>query len=631
MVPLGLMVAVLLVAAAGMVSRRWSHASNLVLSLGILALGISGLIHGTGLDLVSGQLALSVLSSWFLVVLGVVATMSSWYRRGYSDHGGSTHIWFPTFLLSMVMVLIAGNVWIFMTAWELMSVSSYLLVITNHSRRGVLRAGFIYLVMSQASAMLILVGFMVMSSQLHSFEFSVWALQAHTLPSISKDLIFLLLGLGFGIKSGIVPFHIWLPEAHPAAPAPISALMSGAMIKLGIFGILQFLMLDLGQTERFLALVILGVGAVSALFGVLYALMEHDLKRLLAYHSIENIGIILLGVGVMAVGMDWHQPTLVSLGLAAALLHTLNHAIFKTQLFLVAGAVEQHSGTLDADDLGGLIRTMPRMAVGFLVGSMAIAALPPFNGFVSEWLVMRGLLGVSFRLPLLLASYGLALAMVLGLTGALAGICFVKAFGVIFLGEPRKSAASNIIPASMTWPVLVLGSLSLLLGIFPQPLMRLIAGTGSMVGASPADFSGLLEPASVLIVAAILLVGTVILVLITRPGQVRTVPRWACGRIPDASMQFTSASFTKSIRTTFAVVYRPHRKMEYFGKHAPEFADRLIYEGGTVPVWEQYVYRPIYRSMWKASHLSTRIQAGPVRLYLAYLLGAVGLMIAAIH
>lgn len=631
MISWGVTAAALIVAATGMVSRRWSKASNLLLSVGILVLGISGLIRGTEIEIFQGQISLSVLGSWFLIVLGVVATMSSWYSHGYSSHGGSTQIWLPVFLMSMAAVLLSGNVWMFMTAWELMAISSYFLVITDHSRPGVLRAGFIYLVMSQVSAMLILLGFMIVSSQLHSFDFSVWAQQAHTLSGTSKNWVFLLLGLGFGIKSGIVPFHIWLPEAHPAAPAPISGLMSGAMIKLGIFGILQFLLLDLGPTNHLLALVLLAAGAVSALFGVLYALMEHDLKRLLAYHSIENIGIILLGVGIMAVGMDWHLPVLVSLGLAAALLHTLNHAIFKTQLFLVAGAVEMHSGTLDADDLGGLIRTMPQMAIGFLIGSMAITALPPFNGFVSEWLVMRGLLGISSHFSSLLAGYGLLLAAVLGLTGALAGICFVKAFGVIFLGEPRKPVAKNIIPASMTWPVLVLGFLSLLLGIFPQPLLRLLGGTGNKFGANPTGFSGLLVPDGVVIVAVILLVLTVFLVWASRIGAVKTVPRWACGRVSDASMQFTSASFTKAIRTTFAVIYRPHRKLEYIGEYSPDFVDRVIYEGGTVPIWDRYIYRPMFRFTWKLSHFSTRIQAGPVRLYLAYVLGAVGLMIAAIH
>ncbi|MDA8080184.1 MAG: proton-conducting transporter membrane subunit [Actinomycetota bacterium] len=627
----GLITAVFLAALAGMMNRKLSNTSTLISSLGILILGGLVLLRGGSATVAHGIFYLSTLGGWFLIVLGVVATMSSWYRWGYPDHSRTTSIWLPIFLLSMMTVIVAGNSWVFLTAWETMTISSFFLVTTHHEKPGVLQSGYIYLVMSQLSAMFILAGFMAIGSQLHSFDFAIWAAHASTMPDSYKNLVFLLLGLGFGIKSGIVPFHIWLPRAHPVAPAPISALMSGAMIKLGIFGIMQFLLIDLGQSDRFWPLVVLAVGAVSALLGVLYALMEHDLKRLLAYHSIENIGIILLGVGVMGVGIDWQQPALTFLGLAASLFHTLNHAIFKSQLFLAAGAVEKHTGTLDADHLGGLIRTMPGIAIGFLAGSMAITALPPFNGFVSEWLTFRGLLTVASHSVFLMGIYGLGLAMALGLTGALAGVCFIKAFGTIFLGEPRKAVGHTTIPASMTWPVLSLGLLSLVLGIFPQPLLNLLGHVGLQTQAGHTDLGNLLVSVKTLTVAALLLAGTAIFAVFSRVWQIKTVPRWSCGRVPDASMQFTSASFTKAIRTTFAFIYRPHRKLERLGQHAPDFADRLLYQGGTVPVWERHVYKPMYRWIWRVSHLSTRMQAGPIRLYLAYLLGTVGLMIAIIH
>ncbi len=628
---LGLITAVCLAALAGMANRKLSNASSLTSSLAILILGSLVLIRGESASVAHGIFYISTLGGWFLIVLGVVATMSSWYRWGYPDHSRTTAVWLPVFLLSMMTVIVAGNAWVFLTAWETMTISSFFLVATHHDRPGVLQSGYVYLVMSQMSAMFLLAGFMAMGSQLHSFNFAIWAAHAATIPDSYKNLIFLLLGVGFGIKSGIVPFHIWLPRAHPVAPAPISGLMSGAMIKLGIFGIIQFLMIDLGQTDRYWPLVVLAAGAVSALLGVLYALMEHDLKRLLAYHSIENIGIILLGIGVMGVGIDWHKPALISLGLAASLFHTLNHAIFKTQLFLAAGAVEMHTGTLDADDLGGLIRSMPGIAVGFLAGSMAITALPPFNGFVSEWLTFRGLLGIASQPVFLMGIYGLGLAMALGLTGALAGVCFVKAFGTIFLGEPRKQVDHTKIPGAMTWPVLSLGLLSLVLGIFPQPLLNLLNQVDMQSAAGQPDLGNLLVSAKTVTVALLLLTGTAIYATFSRVWQVKTVPRWSCGRVPDASMQFTSASFTKAIRTTFAFIYRPHRKLERLGQHAPEFADRLVYKGGTVQVWERHVYKPLYRWIWRASRLSTRMQAGPVRLYLAYLLGTVGLMIAIIH
>ncbi len=614
------------IAVVGYRWPRWSLVLNLLLSLGILAYGGYGLWHGMS-TIGSGALALSPLRAWFLLVLGLVASLSSWYRWGYHDDQASLRFWLPLFLLSMMTVILANNLWTFMTAWESMTISSFFLVTTHHERPDVLKSGYIYLVMSQVSAMAILAGMLVMGTHLHSVDFSVWAERGPDLSQGTKTLIFGLVGLGFGIKSGVVPFHVWLPRAHPVAPAPVSSLMSGAMIKLGIFGMLQFLLFDLGTTARWWPLLVLAVGALSSLLGVLYALMEHDLKRLLAYHSIENIGIILFGVGVMGVGIDWHHPAWVAVGLVASLFHTLNHAIFKSQLFLAAGAVEQHTGTLDVDHLGGLLRTIPGIALGFIAGSLAISGLPPFNGFVSEWLTFRGLLGLAHSTGLL-GLYGLGLMMVLGLTGALAGLCFVKASGVVFLGEPRQAVSRQPLPASLTGSVLALAAISLLLGVFPQPLLHLLNGIDPAYHVNPA---GMLLPARVPLIAGFLVVAVAVFAGLSRVWAVRPVARWSCGRDVDPSMQFTSASFTKAIRTTFAVIYRPHRQVQRFGSGAPDFPTRLLYRGGTVPVWEQYVYGPMYGLLWRASRLSTRIQRGPVRLYLAYLLGTVGLMLALLH
>jgi hydrogenase-4 component B len=619
-----------LVAFASATRIRWSRALILILSLGILLYGVSGLVHGGTTTAAAGTFPLSPLRAWFLLVLGLVSSMSAWYRWGYHDDSAASRAWSSLFLLSMMTVIVSNSVWVFMTAWEGMTITSFFLVTTHHEHPRVLQAGYIYLVMSQLSAMLILAGMLVMGTTLHSLNFSVWAIHAPALSPATKNLIFALLGLGFSIKSGVVPFHIWLPRAHPVAPTPVSSLMSGAMIKLGIFGIIQFLLIDLGPTAQFWPLLVLAAGALSALLGVLYALMEHDLKRLLAYHSVENIGIILLGVGTMGVGLDWHRPTLVALGLAAALFHTLNHAIFKSQLFFAAGAVQQHTGTLDAARLGGLVRTLPGIAWGFVAGSMAICGLPPFNGFVSEWLTFRGLLGLAFPHGGLLAVGGLGLAMVLGLTGALAGVCFVKATGVVFLGEPRIQVPHHAIPASMTWPVLGLGIIALILGVVPEPLLHVIS---QIYPGGVAQTSGmpLAVPAQAWIVALVLVAGTALMAIISRVGSLATVPRWACGRIPDASMQLTSTSFTQAIRTTFAVIYRPHRTLQSWGPHAPEFPERLVYQGGTQAVWERHLYQPLYQLIWRVSHLSARLQAGPVRLYLIYLLGTVGLMLALLH
>lgn len=576
-----------------------------------------------------GDLALTPLRSWFLLILGGVSVASSWYRFGYREHNEyMTSLWIPLFLVSMVGVISAGNVWVFMTAWEAMSITSFFLVIAHHDRPGVLKSGYVYLVMSQFSAMAILSGLFFMGASVHSMNFADWASVGRDLPAGIKNWVFGLLGLGFAVKSGLVPFHIWLPRAHPVAPAPVSAWMSGVMIKLGVFGVVQFLLVDLGPTNLVWPIVLLVAGAVSSLLGVLYALMEHDLKRLLAYHSIENIGIIFLGLGVMALGIDSGRPYMEMLGLIAALMHTLNHAVFKSQLFLAAGAVEQHTGSLDAERLGGLIRSIPGIAVGFLVGSMAISALPPFNGFVSEWLTFRGLLSMVNGSTAWWTMFGLSITLVLAMTGALAGMCFVKASGVIFLGQPRQSLRHDKIPRTMTWPILALAGLDLLLGVFPTPLVRVISSL--QPGFTVQNAASLAPVHSAKI--ALLLFGVLVLILVlSRPWKLLEVPRWSCGRVPDASMQFTSASFTKAVRTTLAVIYRPHRELLRLGPDGRDFPQQLIYQGGTTPIWERYLYRPGYRLAWWLSRYSTRLQAGPVRLYLFYLLATVAMMLILLH
>jgi hydrogenase-4 component B len=608
--------------------RKLSQYLMLGLSAELLAWAFVALMTGHGTQILSPWFLLTPLRAWFLLVVGLVSVLASWYRLGYHQHHWRfTAVWLPWFVMAMATVTVAQNVWVFMTAWEIMAITSFLLVVTDHQAPGVTKAGYVYLVMSQFSAMAILAGLLLMAASLHSANFAVWARHAHALPPNLKGAIFLLLTLGFAIKSGLIPFHVWLPRAHPIAPTPVSSLMSGAMIKMGIFGVVQFLLQDLGATSVIWSVMLLVLGAISSLLGVLYALMEHDLKRLLAYHSIENVGIIFLGLGVMGVGLDTHRPWLTEIGLVAALFHTLNHALFKSQLFFAAGAVQQHTGTLDAEHLGGLIRQIPGVALGFLLGAMAISALPPFNGFVSEWLTFRGILALSGALRGLWALGALSLALVLATTSALAGLCFVKASGVVFLGQPRKPVASSPISSSLVVPMFVMAGLSLALGIFPQPVVHLLAAFQPHV---PTAFAPVL-PLNTGEIALLLALFTGVSVLVARVGTVRVVPRWACGGNVEPTMQFSSAAMTKAIRTTFAVIYRPHRQLVRVGEHARDFPDRLIYRAGTTPTWERYLYWPSYRFAWWLSRVTSRIQRGPVRLYLTYLLVTVGVMLLLIR
>lgn len=622
-------VAIGLAASVAAFNRVLSQYLMLGLSIGVLALAVIGLWDFRSIHLWTPYFQMTPLRAWFLLVVGIVSTMAAWYRVGYQQHNQVfTGFWLPWFVLAMAAVILSQTVWVFMTAWEVMAATSFLLVVSHHEEPGVIKAGYIYLVMSQISAMAILAGLLLMAASLHSMNFALWAAKARFLPWETKSGVFALLTLGFAIKCGIIPFHVWLPRAHPVAPAPVSSLMSGAMIKLGVFGIVQFLLMDLGATALLWPIVLLVLGAVSSLLGVLYALMEHDLKRLLAYHSIENIGIIFLGLGVMGVGIDLHHPQIAVVGLVASLFHTLNHALFKSQLFLAAGAVEQHTGTLDAEHLGGLIRTIPGVALGFLLGSMAISALPPFNGFVSEWLTFRGLLSLATGFHGLWAASALGLALVLATTSALAGMCFVKASGVTFLGQPRQRVAQVPLGRSITAPILGLALISLALGVFPEPVVRVI---GSIDPTTSYHAVSLLLPIKTTLIAVLLGIAVVALVLLARPSQARTVPRWACGGDATPAMQFSSSSMTKAIRTTFAVIYRPHRQLSRIGENSRDFPERLVYKGGTTPTWERYLYRPGYQMAWWLSKSTARIQAGPVRLYLTYLLVAVGMMLLVLH
>lgn len=609
--------------------RRPSLILNLVFSLAVLGIAVWALSSPKVQYFSGPYLGLDAFRAWFLLILGVVAVVSAWFRFGYRQHDEfRTAFWLPLFLTSMVWVISAQNVWVFMTAWELMSLASFFLVVVHRNQKGVVGSGYIYLVMSQFGALAILSGFLLMASSLQSMSFSVWAAQAHHLPQVTKSWVFGLLALGFGVKSGLIPFHIWLPRAHPVAPAPVSGLMSGVMIKLGVFGIMQFLLLDLGQTSVAWAVLLLLAGTVTGLLGVLYALMEQDLKRLLAYSSIENIGIIFIGLGLTALGIDWGCPDLEAIGATAALLHSLNHAVFKSQLFLAAGAVEQHTGTLDADRLGGLIRTMPGITLGFLAGSMAISALPPFNGFISEWLTFRGLLLMASHSIGWWTILAFGVVVALAMTGAFAAMSFIKASGVIFLGQARESLSYKPIPRSMTWSVLALAVLSLVLGVFPSLMTRVIAG---LAPGFEYQATAALVPGQAAEIALFFIITLGIVALLSKVWDVREVPRWSCGRVSDASLQFTSASFSKAVRTSLAVIYRPHRNLERIGPYARDFPERLVYEGGTTPIWERYLYRPSYRFVWWMSRHSTRLQAGPVRLYLTYLLVTIGIMLLFLH
>ena len=386
---------------------------------------------------------IDVLSAWFLLLVLGAGGASALYGVSYlrdrfaPRRAGAAHLLVSVLLVALSGVVVARSILAFMLAWEVMAITAYFLVIFEHEHPGVARAGMIYVILTHCATLALICMFAVWSAGEPRSWFSDLG-AAIPSGSVAAGAPLLLGLLGFGIKAGVVPFHFWLPGAHAAAPSHVSALLSGVMLKIGIYGLFRILVLA-GVAPAWWGWTLLLLGLASAVLGVLWALAQHDLKRLLAYHSVENIGIILMGMGLGVLGTAYHQPGVALLGYAGALLHSLNHALFKSLLFLGAGAVVRATGTREIDRLGGLARRMPQTALLFLIGSVAIVGLPPLNGFVSEWLIFTGLLasglGTGDLRPASVAAAGLAL------TGALALACFAKVFSVMFLGASRGAVA----------------------------------------------------------------------------------------------------------------------------------------------------------------------------------------------
>jgi hydrogenase-4 component B len=444
---------------------------------------------------------------------------------------------------------------------------------------------------------------------------------------------------GFGIKAGIVPLHIWLPAAHPVAPSNVSAFMSGVLIKMGIYGFARVAFDFLGSPPLWWGVTVLSLGTVSAVLGVLYALMEHDLKRLLAYHSIENIGIILMGFGAALIFLNTGHPLLATLALVAGLYHTINHAVFKGLLFLGAGAVLHATHTRNMEEMGGLIKRMPYTAFFFLVGAVAISALPPLNGFVSEWLTYQALLhGFSSTDSLMRLIFPLSGAM-LALTGALAAACFVKAFGITFLAQARSEHATQAHEAD---PAMLLGmgllaAACLALGLFPVQFVRLLDPvtvqlTGQQLSSQLGTAHGLVltsltEKSGTMSTLGMTLMGLCLLPIplaltwvFARRAKTRIGPTWDCGqRKLTPRMEYTATGFSKPIRMVFKALFRPHREVQREYDFSPYFAKSLQFNSNVEEVFERKIYRPARMIILRASRRVRSLQAGSVHIYLLYI------------
>ena len=584
------------------------------------------------------------LSSFFLMSISFLGAAVSLYSFQYVSsffhkrHVGVFFFLYNVFLLSMVGVSTAGNGVLFLIIWEIMSLTTYFLITFEHENASSRRAGFLYIAMTHIGTAFLLVMFLLFFAQSGSFDFEAIRGSAGALPESVQSAIFLCALIGFGIKAGIVPLHIWLPEAHPAAPTNISALMSGVMIKMGIYGMVRVFFDFLGPGPQWWGIVLIIVAVVSAVLGVLYALMEHDLKRLLAFHSIENIGIILLGVGSAVLFNSVGNKPLAALALVAGLYHVLNHAIFKGLLFLGAGWVVHATRTRNIEDLGGLIKKLPYTSVFFLIGAAAISALPPLNGFVSEWLTFQALL-FGFGTPSIVVKIAIPLAAaLLALTGALAVACFVKAFGITFLGLPRTPQAEQAheAPRSMLVAMGILAVGCVVFGLWPGFLLGILMPlSGSLLdtrASIPVVYSGAVlslpfgtgTSMSTMAVAALLivLVGIAIVVGFVLGGPLvrRVAPTWACGlETISPRFQYTATGFSKPIRMIFSSILRATHEIEVSEDVSPYFQPRIRYELRTESVFEQYLYRPVLNAFLRSSRVIRQIQTGHIQSYLAYI------------
>jgi hydrogenase-4 component B len=588
----------------------------------VLPLGLPDLPFHTRLD---------PLSAFFLLVLGLAGTGISTFAAGYFRSGEGTApallgLHYHVFLAAMALVILSDDAYMFMVAWETMALSSYFLVTSHHRIPEIRSAGFLYLIMAHVGAICILLSFGVLQGG--SWHFTFDAMRGASLTPFMATTAFLLALLGFGAKAGLVPMHVWLPDAHPAAPSPVSAMMSGLMLKTAIYGILRISFDLLHLKLWWWGVLMLVMGLFSAMFGAIFAAVQTDMKRLLAYSSIENVGLIFTGIGLSILFETHNLHLFAALALTAALVHALNHAFFKSLLFLVTGSVLHATKTRNLGKLGGLIRRMPWVATLALVGTLSIAGLPPFNGFVSEWLLLQSFLFTP-QIPSSFINMLIPLgAAALALTAALAAYVMVKFYGVIFLGQPREAELVNAHDANWL-ERLGLGWLALgciLIGILPQfaigaaaavtqHLLSQAVRPGSTmwwiapIAPEQASYSGLILLAGIVAVVGVAFV----LVRVMAHGRIRRTAPWDCGypwQTP--RMQDTAEGFGQPIRHMFDVFFRIERHMPSPDDAAPRYQVSIEDR-----IW-RWIYAPIVRSIqWLADVISI-LQGGRLAIYLLY-------------
>jgi hydrogenase-4 component B len=655
-VPLALAIRLVSVVATLMLVRharacRWVAlgasiaASVVTAAVAVHVIGSTSSIDGTLFRHAASETVLGYsvtpLSAWFLTTLSLIAVPVALYSTGYFAHAiapprmAAVGAALNAMVGGLEVVFVADGVIAFLCGWEVMTLATAALVATEHESRASRRAAYLFLVMSHVGTGCLLAGFLILGSVAGSLSFAV-TLSGHVVSGSMRSGVFALFFIGFGVKAGLIPFHVWLPEAHPAAPSSVSAFMSAVLITAGIYGLFKVCAFGLGPPDVNWALAFMSLGTLSAILGVLYALTQTDIKRLLAYSTIENSGIMALGLGAAMMALAHGRHTLATVAVAASLMHVLNHAIFKGLLFLGAGGVVMATGTRRIEQFGGLMRRMPWTGLFFLVGALAISGLPLLNGFPSEWLTFQALLlGFTSTPGLVRLNFPLAAAL-LALTSALAAACFVRAFGISFLALPRNPAASaaHESPALMLGPLGFLATLCVGLGLFPGFVLRgLEAVTASLPGLRPpgAMAWGRLGMSSTLtsfdhvapaMFGFALLGGFIVSTALTRRRglAVRQAPTWGCGGELTPRSEYTATAFSKPLLMIFGAVYRPTRQVDAVAEVSPYFVEEVRYRAEIEPTFERYLYGPLGRGVVRMARGMKVLQAGSLHTYLAYVL-----------
>jgi formate hydrogenlyase subunit 3/multisubunit Na+/H+ antiporter MnhD subunit len=575
------------------------------------------------------------LSAWFILIISFGFVTGAWYGMKYmksyiADKAGlALHsIAFLLAFTSLVDICITGNGIVFLVLWEIMALSSFILIIYENQKRDTLKAGINFLIQSHISILFLTIAFIVARVRTGTFDMSAIAAYTYSQPAVTGITLFLLFFVGFAIKAGFVPFHTWLPLAHPAAPAHISGVMSGVIIKIGIYGIMRTLLL-IKSDMLIIGYIILSISVITGVYGVMLAIVQHNLKKLLAYHSIENIGIIGIGIGVGCIGVAYNNPLLIAGGFGGALLHTLNHSLFKSLLFYTAGNVYQATHTMDVEKLGGLIKKMPKTAFLFLIASLAICGLPPFNGFVSEFFIYSGLFHGLLSNHFLFILFILFSILGLVLIGGLALICFTKAFGVVFLGTPRSRIEDIQLKedTGRMGPLYIIAGLILLIGLFPtlftsvlSNAVALYSGSGSSlhVYQSVEGVTGILTSVGrySLIFVLLTLVVFAIRRLLTANRTIAEESTWGCGYTGDAGkMQYTASSFIRTYRKLAEPVLLVKRHKHEPGLLYPEKVYQETHPYDKVEKW--LIDKPLHL-MRKFLNRFVFLQNGNIQAYILY-------------